>query len=454
MDTYAAALEIVRHVTDAGGRAFFVGGWVRDRLLGRPASDIDVEVYGLPAETLERALSKAGAVDAVGRQFAVYKVAGVDVSLPRTDSSTGSGHRGFAVTGDGGLSPAAAARRRDFTVNAIAWSPETGEYVDPYDGQSDLEKKLLRMVDPETFGDDSLRVLRAAQLAARLEFRVDPDTEAVCRRVPLDDLPRERVRGEIMKLMLDAARPAYGLDAMRRLGVTERLLPELAALDGCPQDTDTHPEGDVWTHTLIVCDEAAAITRDLDRPRRAAVMLAALCHDLGKPATTVRVDGRPSAPGHAAAGAAPAAALLDRIDVRRMNGYDVRGQVIALVEHHETPAAWSARREEIDPSDFRRLSLKVEIDLLARLGAADCRRRGTRGGCHGLLPWMISTADTLGVRRGRPTPLLNGRDLIALGMTPGPTMGAALKTLYEKQIAGAVESREDALKAARRLIRD
>ena len=452
MDAYTNAIEIVRHVTDAGGRAFFVGGWVRDRLLGRPASDIDIEVYGLPVEKLESALSKSGPVNKVGRQFAVYKIQDIDVSLPRTESKAGHGHRGFNVTGDGDLSPAAAARRRDFTVNAIAWNPATGEYVDPYNGQADLEARVLRMVDADTFGDDSLRVLRAAQLAARLEFRVDEDTVKTCCAVPLDDLPRERIRDEILKLLLNAARPAHGLAAAQELGIVTRLFPELDALAGCPQDPDWHPEGDAWTHTLMVCDEAAKLARDLNPPRQAALMLAALCHDLGKPATTARIDGRIRARGHEAAGAAPTTAVLDRIGIHQMDGYDVRAQVLALVENHMTPAAWYARRDDVGPGAFRRLSRKLEIDLLARLGHADCAGRGTRGDCRGMHAWMIERAAALGVERNEPEPFLKGRDLITLGMKPGRAMGAALKTLFEHQMDGAIESREDALEAARRLV--
>ena len=452
MNAYTTAIEIVRHVTDAGGRAFFVGGWVRDRLLGRPASDIDIEVYGLPVEKLESALSKSGPVNKVGRQFAVYKIQDIDVSLPRTESKAGHGHRGFTVTGDGDLSPAAAARRRDFTVNAIAWNPATGEYVDPYNGQADLEARVLRMVDADTFGDDSLRVLRAAQLAARLEFRVDEDTVKTCCAVPLDDLPRERIRDEILKLLLNAARPAHGLAAAQELGIVTRLFPELDALAGCPQDPDWHPEGDAWTHTLMVCDEAVKLTRDLDHPRRAALMLAALCHDLGKPATTARIDGRIRARGHEAAGAAPTTTVLDRIGIHQMDGYDVRAQVLALVENHMTPAAWYARQDDIGPGAFRRLSRKLEIDLLARLGHADCAGRGTRGDCRGMHAWMIERAAALGVERNEPEPFLKGRDLLTLGMKPGRAMGAALKTLFEQQIIGAIESREDALEAARRLV--
>ena len=186
------ALGIVRAVRDAGGRALVVGGWVRDRIMGRPSKDIDLEVYGLPVDALRARLARFGAVNAVGESFTVFKVADIDVSLPRRESKIGRGHKAFEIHGDPDMSPAEAARRRDFTINAIAWDPLTDEYVDPFDGRGDIERRLLRAVDVRTFVDDSLRVLRAVQFAARFEFTLEPDTADLCRRIPLDDLPAEQ----------------------------------------------------------------------------------------------------------------------------------------------------------------------------------------------------------------------------------------------------------------------
>src|SRR5260221_4550704 len=198
------AVAIARAVREAGGRALIVGGWVRDRLMGHPSKDIDVEVFGVDAERLKEILRAFGSVNPVGESFTVYKVAGLDVSLPRRESKTGRGHRGFAVSGDPALPFPEAARRRDFTINAIAWDPLTDTYEDPFDGRGDLARRLLRAVHPATFGDDSLRVLRAVQFAARFELAVHPDTRALCRTIPLDDLPAERVWGEVEKVLLKA----------------------------------------------------------------------------------------------------------------------------------------------------------------------------------------------------------------------------------------------------------
>src|SRR5204863_9216955 len=195
-----SALDLARAVAgaarDAGGRALVVGGWVRDRLMKVPEparSNVDLEVFGLPSDRVRALLETFGRVEAVGESFQVYKLGDIDVSLPRRDSKAGRGHRGFVVTGDPDLSIEDAARRRDFTVNAISWDPLTGEHLDPFNGRGDLSRRCLRVVDPATFPDDSLRVLRAVQLAARFEFTIDDDTAELCRRIALDDLPAERV---------------------------------------------------------------------------------------------------------------------------------------------------------------------------------------------------------------------------------------------------------------------
>ncbi len=264
------ATAIAHLVREHGGRALLVGGWVRDRLLGRTGKDVDVEVYGLPAPRLKALLETIAPVNTVGESFTVYKVLDVDVSLPRRESKIGRGHRAFAVSGDPDMPPEEAARRRDFTVNAIAWDPLTDTWLDPFDGRRDLlERRVLRAVDPRTFGDDSLRVLRGIQFAARFGLEMDADTKEICRRIPLDDLPAERVWGEIEKLLLLSERPSVGFALALELGVIDQLFPELKALVGCPQEPEWHPEGDVWVHTLLVIDEARGRIADLDRPQTA-----------------------------------------------------------------------------------------------------------------------------------------------------------------------------------------
>ncbi len=471
----ARAFDVARAVRAAGGRALIVGGWVRDSLLGTasrdnapgvppPArtalsaaqggqpNDIDVEVFGLPADRLRAVLAELGPVNSVGASFAVFKLGSLDVSLPRTESKAGRGHRGFVVTGDPDLPLEEAARRRDFTVNAIAWDPLRDEYFDPHGGREDLRRKRLRMVDPATFGDDSLRVLRAVQLAARLEFEVDEPTRTVCRAITLDDLPSERVWGEMERLLLLAARPSLGFALAREIGVVDRLFPELAALVDCPQEPEWHPEGDVWTHTLLVIDEARRRIDELPRPQQLAVMLGAVCHDFGKPATTAHIDGRIRSLNHEEMGVPPATAFLDRLNIHTFDGYDVRGQVLGLVAHHLKPGMWRAA-PKVGDGAFRRLARKVDLKLLARLAQADCRGRTGDFDCSAM-DWFLERARSLGVEHAPPAPILMGRHLIALGVPPGPDVGSILKQIYEGQLDGRITTLEEATAAARTLLEE
>jgi tRNA nucleotidyltransferase (CCA-adding enzyme) len=303
---------------------------------------------------------------------------------------------------------------------------------------------VLRMVDARTFGDDSLRVLRAMQFAARFECTLDPATAERCASLPLDDLPAERIWGEVEKLLLQARRPSIGLTLARDLGSVERLWPELFALIGCPQEPDWHPEGDVWVHTLLVVDEARARIADLDRARQVTVMLGALVHDVGKPATTAFEDGRIRSRGHEAAGVAPAAALLDRLNVHTLDGFDVRREVLGIVAHHLAPGMWHKAATPVGDGAFRRLAAKVDLELLARVADADCHGRTGQFDCSAT-QWFLGRARELGVEHGGPAPLLMGRHLLDLGMKPGPEMGIVLKEIYERQLDGEVRSLDEAL---------
>jgi tRNA nucleotidyltransferase (CCA-adding enzyme) len=451
MSELDTATAIAHAVRDAVGRAVIVGGWVRDRLLGREAKDIDIEVYGLPADRLKALLTQVGPVNTVGESFTVYKVAGLDVSLPRRESKVGRGHKGFEVTGDPQLSIADASRRRDFTINAISWDPLTGEYLDPFHGRDDLEHRILRVVDPRTFGEDSLRVLRAIQFAARFEVTLEPVSFTLCREIPLDDLPAERIWVEVEKLLLQAPRPSIGLTLARELQIVERLWPELHALIDCPQEPEWHPEGDVWIHTLMVVDGARTRIADLDRPRQNTVMLGALTHDLGKPATTAFVDGRIRSHGHEAAGVEPAARLLDRLNVRTMDGFDVRAHVLGIVQYHLAPGSWFKAAQEVGDGAFRRLAAKVDLELLYRVAKSDCEGRTGNFDCSAM-EWFRTRAEALGVEHAPPKPLLMGRHLLDLGLKPGPEVGEILKEIYERQLDGELQTLDEAITAAQEQI--
>src|SRR5258706_5075095 len=288
-----------------GGRALLVGGCVRDLLMGQEPKDWDIEVYGIEPNKLRELLDQMGPVNVVGEAFTVYKLGvDLDVSLPRRERKSGRGHRAFVIEGDPSMTIEEAARRRDFTINAILEDPLTGEVIDPFHGREDIESGIMHAVSLAQFAEDSLRVLRAAQFAARLEFRVHPGTVELCHSIDLSDLPAERIWGEMEKLLLRARQPSIGFGWLHALGVLDQLFPEINALIDMPQDPIWHPKGDVFVHTRLVVDRARELIDDLPYAKQVTVMLAALAHDFGKPPTTEFLEGRWRSRGHEEAGVA------------------------------------------------------------------------------------------------------------------------------------------------------
>lgn len=452
-------LRLARAVKEEGGRALLVGGCVRDPFLGIEPKDWDVEVYGVEPARLRQLLETFGPVNVVGEAFTVYKLGQhLDVSLPRRERKSGRGHRAFVIEGDPFMTIKEAARRRDFTINAILQDPLTGEVIDPYDGRRDIERKVLRAVSRETFVEDSLRVLRAAQFAARFEFTVEAETAELCRSIDVTDLPRERIWGEMEKLLLRARTPSVGLKWLYDLNVVRQLFPEMQALVGVPQEYDWHPEGDVDVHTLLVVDRARELIDDLPYPKQVTVMLAALCHDFGKPATTEFIEGRTRSRGHEEAGVAPTESFLERLNIHTLEGYDVRSQVVALVRDHLKPGEFYRLRDEIKDGAFRRLARRCELDLLYRVARADSLGRNApwvpkeRWFTADAQDWFIRRARELEVERKPPEPFLMGRHLIEMGLRPGPLFGEILSAVYEMQLDGRVRNLEEAKEAARRMI--
>jgi tRNA nucleotidyltransferase (CCA-adding enzyme) len=454
-------LELAGAICAAGGRALLVGGCVRDPLLGRQPKDWDLEVYGIEAGKLREILDQFGPVNVVGEAFTVYKIGpDIDVSIPRRERKSGRGHRAFVIAGDPSMTIEGAARRRDFTINAILQDPLSKEIIDPFRGQEDIKNRILRAVSPETFVEDSLRVLRAAQFAARFEFEIEPETAALCQSIDLSDLPQERIWGEMEKLLLRARRPSIGLDWLRKLGAIEQLFPEIKALIDLPQDPEWHPEGDVYMHTLLVADRARELIVDLPYAKQITVMLSAVAHDFGKPATTEFIEGRWRSRGHEEAGVAPTESFLDRLNVHTFEGFNVREQVIGLVREHLKPGEFYKKREEVGDGAFRRLARRCELDLLYRVAKADSLGRNAdwvpreKWYAAEAQEWFIERARELAVEQRPPAPLLMGRHLLEMGLLPGPTIGEITRTVYEMQLDGRVNSLEDAMDAARALISD
>ena len=447
------AETIKRH----GGRAMLVGGCVRDELMNIEPKDFDVEIYGIEPRKLKNILDGFGKVETVGEAFTVYKIGqDLDVALPRRERKTGRGHRGFAVEGDPQMSFAEAAKRRDFTINAILKDVLTGEIIDVYNGRADIENKILRVVSRETFAEDSLRVLRAAQFAARFEFGIDAETIEICRRIDVTDLPKERIWSEFEKLLLKSEKPSIGLRWLYNLGVVNQLFPEMKALVGVPQEKAWHPEGNVDIHTLMVANEARKLIGDLSYAKKITVMLAAVCHDFGKPATTKFFDGRWRSHAHDEAGVEPTISFLDTLGIYTINGFNVREQVIQLVRYHLLPGMFYKSK----PGDgaFRRLARKVEPDLLYRVSKADSLGRNPEW-----LPkekhfdaaaqeWFIERVRELQVEKEAPKPILMGRHLIELGLKPSAEFKRILDAVYEKQLDGKIADLDEAIAEARKIL--
>ena len=437
--------KLANAIHQQGGQPILVGGSVRDYLLGQTIpKDLDLEVYHLEANKLEMVLSQFGKVLRVGKSFGVLKLitehAEYDVSLPRRESKTGKGHKGFLVNADPQMTFEEASARRDFTINSIGFDPIHQLWLDPHHGQKDLRQGILRHVGP-AFAEDPLRVLRGAQFAARLNFQLAPETLELCQTLDLNELSRERLLGEFAKLLLRAERPSIGLEILRQTKAL-RFFPELEALIDVPQDPTWHPEGCVWTHTLMVVDEAAKL-RVSEEKADLVLMFGALCHDFGKPETTIWKDGHWRSPAHDVLGMQPTEKFLRRLT----DEASLIEKVTVLVREHLRPSMLYNDREKVTPGAIRRLALRVSIPELLLVAEADHFGRTTDDALRREFPakqWLLDQASKLDVRDEKPKPFLKGRHLLQLGMRPGPQMGKVLEEAFGLQLDGAIISLEEA----------
>jgi len=452
------------------GSAVIVGGAVRDCFLKLPMKDYDIEVYGLTSmEVLEEILLRFGSVNLVGKSFGILKFVheneAYDFSFPRLESKVSKGHRGFDVHVDGNIDFRTASKRRDFTVNAMGYDIEKKCFLDPFNGQGDIKKQILRHIDDNSFVEDPLRVYRAVQFCARFDFELADETESLCKRMveegQLSELPKERVYQEFQKLLLKAPKPSIGFELMRALGVIS-FFPELEALIGVPQDPNWHPEGDVWVHTMLCVDEMASIMKncsvgipahdrgqecpryEIDEKRQLKMMFAILCHDFGKPATTtIEADGRIRAIGHEKAGLAPTESFMYRLT----DEHDFIASLLPLVEHHLKPLQFYAHGAKA--AAIRRLATKVNIEELVLVAKADFLGRTTDEALHGKYEagdWLLEKARALHVQEKPLENLLQGKDLVNLGLKPSPLFRKILDEVYDLQLEGTFHNKEEALR--------
>jgi len=426
------------------GRPLLVGGCVRDRLLGQPSKDYDIEVYGASEGVVTQALARFGDTDPVGKSFGIIKFRrdGVDfdISLPRIERKTGTGHRGFDVGADPSLQPSQALARRDFTINSIALDPFTGEWIDPFGGRGDLAERVLRHTG-DAFPEDPLRVLRGFQFAGRLDLHLAPETARLCASIrdTFHELPVERVWGEWAKWAAGSVRPSAGLRTLEESGWL-RHFPEVAALRGLSQEPEWHPEGDVFEHTchcvdaLVSLDEWRKSTPEV----RMMLMLTVLSHDFGKALTTVKAEKHGAmrwiSPGHESASGPLCESFLTRIGAP----ISIRDRVRPLVENHHShhhgpvpPSATSVRRlaRRVAPATLAHWLLVLRSDHLGRppLVSAETEAR--------IEAWS-EAAHQLALKDSAPRPILLGRHLVAAGMPPGPAFKPILDDAFEAQLDG------------------
>jgi len=439
----ASVLKVCQHIKQYGGSAWLVGGALRDILRKKPIHDIDLEVFGLDYCAVHRALSQLGHCECVGRHFGVIKLRydnqTIDVALPRAEQKVAMGHRGFEVNHDPYLSPQKATLRRDFTINAMMWQPLSRQWLDVHGGEQDLAQGILRHVSP-AFVEDPLRVMRGMQLAARYGLCLHHDTAALCRSMLPEaaSLPLSRLWQEWHKWSL-APFPRHGLQCLADSGWLH-CYPDLLAMQGCMQDQQWHPEGDVWQHTTLVVDQLARFASEhkLADDERSMLCFAALLHDIGKPLTTFTDHrGRIRSPSHAQA----AKPLLQRF----LHAIGSPSRLFQPVWHlvndhltylHTTPTARAIRRltARLAPATLEQWELLV---------AADASGRTPHPPARPAYAWLTQ-AKTMKLNAQRPTPWVTGRMLIDIGMKPSPIMGKTIRQAYDAQLDGAFDSKEGA----------
>ncbi len=429
MDDLDMARHIARRVAQQGGRTFFVGGYVRDSIWGRENKDIDIEVHGISPQRLADILDSLGERLEMGASFGVFGLRGyaLDIAMPRCEMATGRGHRDFAVSVDPFLGTKKAARRRDFTMNALMRDVLTGELIDHFGGVSDMKNGILRHVNTVTFAEDPLRVLRAAQLAARFDLRIAEETIVLARSMDLSELAGERVWGELQKALGKAERSSVFFAELRRMRQLDIWFPEVKALIGVQQNPTFHPEGDVWNHTMLVLDEAAKLREQAHNPM--GLMLTALTHDFGKAVTTEEVDGRIRSLGHETEGLPLVERFLSRMEnARRQIRYvcnmtELHMRPNMLAAQHARPKATNKLFDRsVCPED---LVLFSKADYLGRTGAVYAPE----------FERYFAQRLTL-FHETMAQPCVKGADLVSAGLRPGPQFSDYLAYAHKLRLAG------------------
>ena len=431
------ARAIAEAVSARGGVCYYVGGYVRDALLGIENKDIDMEVHGVSPSVLEDILKDFGEVITIGASFGIYNLKGcsLDIAMPRKETARGTGHRDFDVFVDPFIGTEKAALRRDFTINALMQNVLTGEITDHFGGRDDLEKGVIRHVNDSSFAEDPLRVLRAAQFAARFDFEIAEETVELCSSMDLTTLSKERIETELEKALLKADKPSVFFEILRKMNQLDYWFKELKDVIGVPQNPQFHAEGDVWTHTMMVLDQAAKYRDKAENPK--GFMLAALCHDYGKAVCTQVVDGRIRSIGHETEGLPLVEAFLNRItsETKLIN------YVLNLCALHMKPNALAAMNAGVKSTN-KMFDQAQDPTALVYMAMADNYGRIM---ADGITPHEDFLFERLEIYKDvMSKPFVQGRDLIESGLEPNEKFSEYLDYAHKLRLAGV--DKESALK--------
>jgi len=465
-------------VTHFKENIYAVGGYIRDKLLERQPGDgmVDLIITRHPAEKIISTLKKFGKVNLVGKSFGVIKFimddTVYDIALPRKDfpkPTEKRGHKDFIIKADPEIPLKEDLKRRDFRCNSMALRLADDTLIDHFNGLKDVEEKILRLTNPQAFPDDPLRVMRAARFASTLDFKIDPQIYEISKHIDLSGLSVERITEELLKILLDSAAPSVGLEEMLRLDALRQLFPDLYRLSLSIQDSSFHPEKDdyghhtVWKHTVITVDQAKrlAVAQNIDGQRKAALLLSALFHDIGKPKTAqweykkgrmVITNNR-----HDIEGEKITKKILTQYKLHTRDGYDLQSTVLQLIRcHHRASELWQ-NRDVVTKKAYNRLAADVngEIELLIVLDAADRAGRDEKPvkSLDKTGNWLLNKFKELNVSGETIQPLIMGRDLKKMGVEPGPPMGI-LKKLYQLQLDDEFRTKKQGLETAKKIIRN
>lgn len=431
------AERIAEKVSEQGGAAYYIGGFVRDRIRGKENKDVDIEVHGIAPGRLEKILDSLGQRISIGESFGIYNMKGysLDIAMPRKEENRGRGHRDFDICVDPFIGTYKAALRRDFTVNALMQNVLTGEIIDHFGGTEDIQKGVLRHIHSGTFVEDPLRVLRAAQFAARFGFTVSRDTVQLCRSMDLSGLPKERIMGELEKALLKADKPSVFFETLKGMEQLETWFPELSRLIGVEQNPKHHAEGDVWNHTMMVVDAAASFRDKVQNPL--GFMLSAVTHDFGKALCTQVVNGEIHAYRHEVLGLPLVDAFMKRLTSEKA----LIGYVRNLSELHMMPNMAAADRSSVKATN-KMFDRAVDPEGLICLASADKLGKISPGESALNDAFLYERLKIYREYMDRPCVL--GRDLIDAGLAPSENFSEYLALAHKLRLAGV--EKESALR--------